>query len=73
MCHQYQQNATVESVYAFLKRFIDEHGYAPNLREIARGCYMSTSTVTRSLDCLEAQGRISREIGRARSIRLWER
>lgn len=53
----------LESVYVFLKQFIEVHGYAPNLREIAKGCYISTSTVARYLDCLEAQGRISREIG----------
>ncbi len=57
-------------VYAFVERYIEEHGYAPSLREIAAGCYLGTSSVLRHLDKLEALGWIAREPGRARSLTL---
>jgi len=63
-------NETIEIVYAFIKLYMQQHGYAPSLREIAAGCYLGTSSVLRHLDRLEAWGRITREPGRARSMSL---
>lgn len=60
----------LEQVYQFIVAYIDEHGNNPTLREIAAGCYIGRSTTYRFLDKLEAQGRIIREPGQARSIRL---
>ena len=59
-----------EAVYAFIKQYIQQYGYAPSLREIASGCYLGTSSVLRHLDRLEAWGRLARDPGRARSMRL---
>lgn len=63
-------NETLDTVFTFLAAFIAEHGYSPSLREISAHCYIGRSTVIHYLDRLEAQGRISREEGKARSIVL---
>jgi SOS-response transcriptional repressor LexA len=61
----------LEDVYTFIRDYTHtNHGLAPTLREIATGCYISHPTVLRYLDVLEIQGRIARQPGRARSIRL---
>jgi DNA-binding transcriptional regulator YhcF (GntR family) len=60
----------IERVYAFLCEFIQQNGFAPSIREIASGCYINVATVIRYLDILEAQGRIERMAGKARSIRI---
>lgn len=61
------------AVWQFLAAFIDEHGYAPILREIAEARYYTTSAVTRHLDQLEAHEYIARDGGKARSLRLLKR
>lgn len=58
------------AVYHYIQQYIAEHGFAPSLRDIAEGCYIGRSTVLRHLDRLEAQGRIMRELGKARGIIL---
>jgi repressor LexA len=63
-----QTEPMTEIVYAFIRLYLDRHGYAPSLRDISTSCYLGRSTVIHHLDQLEAQGRISREPGRARSI-----
>lgn len=62
---------------AFLNEYLDEHGWAPTVREIATGVGVaSTSTVASFLDGLEAKGRIERPTpgsaiqGRSRAIRV---
>jgi SOS-response transcriptional repressor LexA len=62
----------VEDVYGFIGDFIKEKKYSPSLREIAEGCYISTAYVMRCLDILETTGRLTREPGKARSIRILE-
>jgi repressor LexA len=59
-------------VYAFIRAYFDEHGFAPSLRDIGAACYLSPSNVVRYLDRLEARGLISREIRKPRSIALLE-
>jgi len=61
---------TTNTVYNFIQSYIQLHGYPPSLREIAVGCYLGTSSVLRHFDKLEAWGRISREPGRARGMKL---
>jgi SOS-response transcriptional repressor LexA len=65
-----QTRKTMETVYAFLENYAEEHGYAPSLSEIGESCYMGRSTVLRYLDKLETKGWITRDEGHARSIRL---
>ena len=59
-----------ESVYHFIRHYIEQHGYAPSQQEIADGCYLSRTNLIRYLDRLEAQGHIAREPGQPRSISL---
>jgi repressor LexA len=57
-------------VYAFIRDYFDEYGFAPSLRDIGAGCYLSPSNVMRYLDRLEERGLISRELRKPRSIVL---
>jgi DeoR/GlpR family transcriptional regulator of sugar metabolism len=61
---------TLEAVYTFIQNYIAKYSISPSLREISKGCFMSTSTIYRYLDKLEAEGRIIRYAGQARSISL---
>lgn len=61
---------TTQSVYKFIKEYVKIHTHPPTLREIAEGCYLSPSAVTRHLDRLEGEGKLIREPGRARGITL---
>lgn len=63
-------NANTEQVYKFLHNYISRNEMSPSIREIANGCYINVGTVMRHLDKLEGQGRIMRDLGKARSIRL---
>jgi len=54
---------------AYIKKYIKETGYPPTVREIAKGCGMSsTSVVTYHLAKLERQGKITRTSYTARGI-----
>jgi len=58
----------------FIRKFLDERGYAPTVRDIARGCNISTpSVVQHHLNKLEKQGYIHRDPQVFRSIQLVER
>ena len=58
----------------FIRKFLDERGYAPTVRDIARGCNISTpSVVQHHLNKLESQGHIHRDPAVFRSIQLVER
>jgi repressor LexA len=58
----------------FIRKFFDERGYAPTVRDIARGCNISTpSVVQHHLNTLERQGYIRRDPEVFRSIQLVER
>lgn len=62
----------LESVYTYICDYIERVGYAPSIREISRDCYLSQGNLYRYLDRLEMQGRITRDPGRARSIKLMQ-
>lgn len=58
----------------FIRKFLDERGYAPTVRDIARGCNISTpSVVQHHLNKLERQEYIHRDPEVFRSIQLVER
>jgi repressor LexA len=63
--------ATREIILAFLQSYIEENGYAPSLREIARACGVkSASVVQYHLDSLEHNNLIKRAKDKPRSISL---
>ena len=58
----------------FIRKFLDNRGYAPTVRDIARGCDISTpSVVQHHLNTLERQGYIHRDPEVFRSIQLVEK
>lgn len=63
----------LDLIYQFIQTYIVQNGFSPSLREISDGCYVGRSTVLRYLDRLAAQGLISRQDGKARSIHLTEK
>jgi repressor LexA len=64
-------SSTRQRVLSFIGRFINERGYAPTVRDIARGCHISTpSVVQHHLNTLEREGYIRRDPEVFRSIQL---
>lgn len=63
-------DANRETVFEFIRNFIQDCGRSPSQREIARGTFMSQSTVRYHMDILEQQKRIERKRGRAGTIRI---
>ena len=63
-------NEVTQSIYDFIEDHIQTQAVAPSQREIAENCYISKGNVIRHLDRLEKLGWITREEGKARSIRL---
>jgi DNA-binding transcriptional regulator YhcF (GntR family) len=59
-------------VVAVIAWFHEKLGYAPTVRELAIELGCSVSTVHKALARLERQGRIIREPGKARTIRINE-
>lgn len=65
---------TRNRVLKFIGDFIDDRGYAPTVRDIAKGCNVSsTSVVQHHLNILERQGYIRRDRELVRSIQLTSR
>ena len=64
-------NSTRENILQFIRGFIDERGYSPTVRDILKGCEISSTAVVQyHLDVLEKEGRIHRDPEIFRSIRL---
>ena len=64
---------TRERVFKFIHEFFNNRGYAPTVRDILKGCDISsTAVVQHHLDVLEREGRIHRDPEIFRSIRLTE-
>jgi repressor LexA len=58
----------------FIRNFLGKRGYAPTVRDIARGCNISTPSVVQyHLNTLERQGYIRRDPEVFRSIQLVEK
>jgi repressor LexA len=65
------RNDTREKIITFIYAFNDEHGYSPTVRDILKGCDISsTAVVQHHLDVLQREGRIHRDPEVFRSIRL---
>jgi len=68
------QSTTRERIYAFIRSFFGKRGYAPTVRDILKGCSISsTAVVQHHLNVLEREGRIRRDPEVFRSIRLTDR
>jgi repressor LexA len=65
---------TRERIFRFIGDFAAERGYTPTVREIVKGCKISTTSVVQHhLNRLEKEGRIRRDPLVFRSIRLKEK
>ncbi len=63
-----------ERIFEYIRRFFDERGYAPTVRDILKGCDISsTSLVQYHLNVLEREGQIRRDPEVFRSIQLVEK
>lgn len=56
-------SARREQVYAFVCRFIEQHGYSPTLDEIGAGFGFSAAAASRHVRSLLADGRLRRRKG----------
>jgi len=65
---------TRQRILKFLHDFVDDRGYAPTVRDILRGCSLSsTAVVQHHLNVLEREGYIHRDPEVFRSIQLLDR
>jgi repressor LexA len=65
---------TRENILKFIQSFIDDRGYAPTVRDIMKGCNLSsTAVVQHHLNILEREGRIHRDPRVVRSIQMVEK
>ena len=67
-------SSTRSRILNFIRGFLETRGYAPTVRDIAKGCAISTpSVVQHHLNILERQGYIRRDPEVFRSIQLLDR
>ncbi len=67
-------NSTRQKIFTYINEFFDEHGYAPTVRDILKGCSLSsTAVVQHHLNILEREGHIHRDREIFRSIQLADR
>ena len=65
---------TREHIFKFIGDFLDNRGYTPTVRDIVKGCSLSsTAVVQHHLNVLEREGRIHRDPEVFRSIQLANR
>ncbi len=63
-----------ERILEFIRRSLDERGYAPTVRDIVKGCNLSSTSVAQHhLNTLEKEGRIHRDPQVVRSIQLMQK
>jgi repressor LexA len=64
-------NQTRENILRFIRDYLDDKGYAPTVRDILKGCSISsTAVVQHHLNILEREGHIHRDPEIFRSIQL---
>lgn len=67
-------NQTRQKIIDFIREFFDDHGYAPTVRDILKGCSLSsTAVVQHHLKVLESEHQIERDSKVFRSIQLPDR
>jgi repressor LexA len=65
---------TRQRILAFIREFSADKGYSPTVRDIVKGCHISTTSVVQHhLNRLEKDGEIQRDPQVFRSIRLVDR
>jgi repressor LexA len=65
---------TRQRIFKFIRDFIEERGYAPTVRDILKGCNISsTAVVQHHLNILEREGHIHRDPEVFRSIQLLDK
>jgi len=58
-------------ILSFIRSFMEERGYSPSIRDIVRGCRLSSTSVAEyNLRVLEREGYIERERDISRGIRI---
>ena len=57
-------------IFLFIKAYIKDHGYGPSIEDITKNSPISQTAVRYHLDRLVAQGLITVEPGKYRSIRV---
>jgi SOS-response transcriptional repressor LexA len=62
------QSQTNKQVYIFICAYMDTHPMPPTLKEIADGVGKSKPTVHRAIVFLEAQGKVTRQPGKVRTV-----
>ena len=68
------KSSTREKVRKFINDFIEDRGYSPTVRDILKGCSLSsTAVVQHHLNILEREGYIHRDPEVFRSIQLMDR
>lgn len=66
-------SARQQAIFAYIKEFIQKHGYSPSIRNIQEDLSISsTSVVAYNLKALEEKGKLQREDKISRGIRLLE-
>lgn len=65
-----QKTEITERIYRYIEAYIEEHQYAPTVREMARACDIAQSTVVYHLEVLEQAGRLRRSRYKSRGLRL---
>ena len=67
-------NSTRQKILRYIRDFIDDKGYAPTVRDILKGCTISsTAVVQHHLNILERDGHIHRDPEVFRSIQLMDK
>jgi repressor LexA len=67
-------NPTRQKILQYIKDFVDDKGYAPTIRDILKGCLISsTAVVQHHLNMLEKEGIIHRDPEIFRSIQLLDK
>jgi SOS-response transcriptional repressor LexA len=59
---------TEKEVYDEVRRFIDENGYSPSIRDLCRKFGVSTSTMHKRVDTMCFRRMLSRKRGLSRSL-----
>lgn len=67
-------NKTRQNVLSYIREFYNDRGYAPTVRDIQKGCLISsTAVVQHHLNILEREGHIHRDPEVFRSIQLLDK